>query len=114
LADELAIPRVIIPPHPGLFSAWGLLVADHTHTDVRSILKPAQAVSPAQLEQLFQELEAQGRQALARDQEHSGKITFRRTLEMRYLGQSFDLTLPAPGALDEAGLAQAQEAFHAL
>jgi N-methylhydantoinase A len=122
LADELAIPRVIIPPHPGLFSAWGLLVADHTHTEVRSILAPAESCSPNQLESLFQELEAQGQQALAHqspealasEQKSSGQITFRRKLEMRYMGQSFDLTLPVPGALDAASLAQVQDAFHAL
>jgi N-methylhydantoinase A len=114
LADELSIPRVLIPPQPGLFSAWGLLVADHTHTELRSILAPASSCSPERLEGVFQGLEAQGQRALSREQERPGQITFRRTLAMRYLGQSFDLSLPVPGALDAAGLLQVLESFHAL
>jgi N-methylhydantoinase A len=114
LADELSIPRIIVPPHPGLFSAWGLLVADHTHTELRSILAPAQACAPEQLESLFQELEARAARALAGDQKPAGEISFRRTLEMRYMGQSFDLALPAPALIDAAGLPEVCEAFHAL
>ena len=72
LADELSIPQILIPPHPGLFSAWGLLVADHTHTELRSILAPASACTPDQLEGIFRQLEAQGQQALAGEQARSG------------------------------------------
>jgi N-methylhydantoinase A len=111
LADELSIPRLLIPPHPGLFSAWGLLVAEHTHSELRSILAPASACTPNLLEGIFRQLEAQGEQALHTT---AGKISFRRKLEMRYAGQSFDLTLPAPALIDKAGLAQTLEAFHAL
>ncbi len=114
LADELAIPRLLIPPHPGLFSAWGLLVAEHTHSELRSILAPASACAPEQLESIFGRLEAAGQQALAGEQTQTGQIGFRRALEMRYLGQSFDLRLPVPALIDEAGLARTLEAFHAL
>ncbi len=114
LADELAIPQVIIPPQPGLFSAWGLLVADHTHTELRSILAPISQCAPEQLEETFRQLEAGGQHALAGEQERTGQTTYRRTLDMRYMGQSFDLSLPVPTALDAAGLLQVQEAFHAL
>ncbi|HEY7355775.1 MAG TPA: hypothetical protein VH590_04880, partial [Ktedonobacterales bacterium] len=86
----------------------------HTHTELRSILAPASACSPEQLENIFRQLEAQGQRALAREDTRAGEVGFRRTLEMRYLGQSFDLALPVPGALDAAGFAQVQEAFHAL
>jgi N-methylhydantoinase A len=114
LADELSIPKIIVPPHPGLFSAWGLLVADHTHTELRSILAPASACAPEQLESIFRQLETQGRRALAGEQEQAGQITFRRALDTRYLGQSFDLTLPVPAVIDAAGLAQTLAGFHAL
>jgi N-methylhydantoinase A len=113
LADELSVPRLLIPPHPGLFSAWGLLVAEHTHSELRSILAPASVCHPEQLENIFQALESQGQQALARDPQ-ARQMSFRRKLEMRYMGQSFELTLPAPPLIDEASLLQAQEAFHTL
>ncbi len=114
LANELAIPRILIPPHPGLFSAWGLLVAEHTHTELRSILAPVSACGADQLERLFRELEEKGRQALTREQTPGSQVTFRRALDMRYLGQSFDLNLPVPGALDAQRFVQMQEAFHRL
>src|SRR5579883_204737 len=119
LAEELAISRIIIPPSPGLFSAWGLLVADHTHTELQSILASATNYNPEHLERLFQRLEAKGRQTLlgANMQEKTSQaepIHFRRELALRYAGQSFDLTLPAPPLLDAGGFRQTLEAFHTL
>jgi N-methylhydantoinase A len=114
LASELAIPRIIILPHPGLFSAWGLLVADHTHIEFQSILVQANECAPEHLENIFKWLEEKGQQAFRREDAQARQITFRRELAMRYAGQSFDLTLPAPAALDTARFHQTLEAFHDL
>lgn len=112
LAQELGIPRVLVPPHPGLFSAWGLLVSDQTHISLKSLLAPASQQSPEQLEAVFQALEAQGKQALIAQGLASNKVFFRRRMDMRYLGQSFDLTIPAPAAFDPAQLRQMLDVFH--
>ncbi len=112
LASELTIPRVIIPPHPGLFSAWGLLVSDQTHTQLRSLLCAARHCQPAQLERIFEELEERGRHTLTQEGTSPGQISFRRTLDLRYAGQSFDLMVPAPSPLNDQAFQQTLEAFH--
>src|SRR2546422_1051828 len=40
IARELGIPRVVIPPLPSTFSAWGMLASDLRHDLVRTVLEP--------------------------------------------------------------------------
>ena len=40
IARELGIPRVVIPPAPSTFSAWGMLASDLRHDLVRTVLEP--------------------------------------------------------------------------
>lgn len=112
LAGELAIPRIIIPPHPGLFSAWGLLVSDQIHTNLQSLLLSTRQCNPEDIENVFQQLEQAGKEALQREATAATQITFRRTLEIRYAGQSFDLTVPAPPLIHDTTLEQTLEIFH--
>lgn len=112
LAAELAIPRIVIPPHPGLFSAWGLLVSDQVHTILQSLLMLAHACEPAELERVYKKLEDEGRRALSIEHNRTTAISFRRTLELRYAGQSFELPVPVSSTLNEASFQQTLEAFH--
>jgi N-methylhydantoinase A len=112
LAQELGIPQILVPPHPGLFSSWGLLVSDQTHIGLKSLLMPAGHQQPEQLEATFQTLEAQGQLALVTQGLTSTALSFRRRMDMRYLGQSFDLTIPAPAAFDQERLQDMLERFH--
>src|SRR5262249_40991242 len=43
IARELGIPRVVIPPSPSTFSAWGMLATDLRHDLVRTVLEPLEA-----------------------------------------------------------------------
>jgi N-methylhydantoinase A len=112
LAAELAIPRIIVPPHPGLFSAWGLLVSDQVHTTLQSLLMLAHECEPAALEHVYTKLEAESGQALSTESNHTGAIAFRRNLELRYAGQSFELTVPVPPVLNKEAFQETLEAFH--
>ena len=64
LAKELAIPTVIIPPHPGVTSALGCLLVDVQHDITKMYLKSANEAEPTVVEEAFQELEASGRERL--------------------------------------------------
>ncbi len=80
IAEEIGIKTVIIPPHPGLFSAMGLLLADWKFE--------ARKAYPANLEDSFRELE-----------EHLinkvGDVDyFIRYADVRYVGQGWELTVP--------------------
>lgn len=117
LAQALRIPRVLVPPFPGILSAFGMVAAEPTKDFSRAVMFsfPAeqsdqwQAVERA-LRQAFAELETRGREEMAAEGFVGPGLTVRRFLDMRYVGQSYELTLPVDG-LDPA---QFLPSFHAL
>ena len=112
LADELSIPRIVIPPDPGLFSAYGLLAADIRTTAVRSFVALASELKSPAVEGAFSEMEGRGRADLARQGAAEEAMAFARELDVRYFGQSFELTVPAAVPFDDAAFENAIAAFH--
>lgn len=106
LAEALEVTRVVVPPSPGLFSAWGLLAADVRASYVRSIVEVAGKVDAARVEGAFTGMERVGREELAAQGIQPKAMTFIRELEMRYLGQGYELAVPM------TTLARAVDAFH--
>ena len=115
LALELSIPRVIVPPQPGVLSALGLLVADARTDYVRSVLRAADAADAGELERGYADLERQARAWLT-DQRIEGKAQSTvRALDMRYRGQGHEVTVPvAATPFDSAALLNAVRDFHRL
>jgi N-methylhydantoinase A len=103
LARELGIARVLVPVHPGIFSAHGLLVADVAAHFVEPLLCDADRSSLEDLERTFASLESRGRAELIEQGVEAGTIEFRRTYDARYGGQSFELSIPHGDSL--AGVA---------
>lgn len=106
LADALEVKRVIVPPSPGLFSAWGLLAADVRASYVRTLVETTGELDPGRVDAAFAEMEALGAQELSAQGIEPHAMTFIRELEMRYLGQGFELAVPM------TTLAHSIEAFH--
>jgi N-methylhydantoinase A len=92
MAEEIGIPRVLVPRHPGNFSALGLLAADIKHDDVRTRVGPLRERLPA-LRQAFTEMEATARQQLEREGFAPERQKLLRSLDLRYRGQAFELNL---------------------
>ncbi len=61
IARELGIPRVIIPPAPSTFSAWGMLATDLRHDLVRTVLEPLERTDGAWAEARYREMERRDR-----------------------------------------------------
>jgi N-methylhydantoinase A len=59
IARELGIPRVIVPPAPSTFSAWGMLATDLRHDLVRTVLEPLERTDAAWAEARYREMEAE-------------------------------------------------------
>ncbi len=93
LARELGIARIVIPEHPGLFSANGLLDADLRVNDVWSVLDDACELECNAGEQWFSWSEARARATLLEQGAAPQTIAFRREYDTRYRGQSFELTI---------------------
>jgi N-methylhydantoinase A len=107
VAADIGVARIIVPPLPGVFSAYGLLAADVRATAVRSLVAPATDATWTRAEALFATLAAEGDRALEEQSVAAADRTFVRELDLRYVGQSTELTVTAPASLHDA-----VEAFH--
>src|SRR5207302_5076081 len=89
---------VIIPPAPGLFSAFGMLFSDLRYDFVRTWLTRLEDASFDDIETIYSELEAEGRKAIAGTSVKPRKITVKRAADMRYVGQEHAVTVDIPVA----------------
>lgn len=99
LAAALRIPRVLIPRLPGGLSALGILRADVIHDYSRTVRLGVDSVSSARRAYAaeFAKLESRGR-AVLREEGFAGRgIHVERLLDMRYVGQAYELTVPEAG-----------------
>ncbi|UCH58146.1 MAG: hydantoinase/oxoprolinase family protein [Candidatus Bathyarchaeota archaeon] len=112
LAEELEIPEILVPPNPGMFSALGLLAADLFHDHSRALVRKVDEVDPVEVVVLFDEMEAEGRKTLLAEGVKLDSMLIKRQLDLRYLGQSYELTVDVHGVFDSDVLLQAVEAFH--
>lgn len=101
LAAALRIPRVLVPVTPGVLSALGMLIADTLKDYVRTIMVSAEQAQEA-VSSAMTELEEQGREDLAREGIPVEKIIIERYLDLRYVGQSYELTIPFEGDMGRA------------
>ena len=97
VADELGIDRVLVPKFPGNFSAWGLLTSEIRHDFAETLLLGCAADSIERVGASLGVLRARARARLHEDGFDDGAITYRETLDMRYLGQAFEIPIPVPG-----------------
>jgi N-methylhydantoinase A len=96
IAAELGIARVIIPPLPGVFSAFGLLVADAEHHARQSIRVRLDVADPVRIDAIITELTDAGVQRLTRDGFAPGRQVFQRAAFARYAGQSSEIEVALP------------------
>ena len=94
LAEEIEAPVTVIPISPGATSAIGLLVTDLTHDYATSFIQRTDQADLDAIENAFRPLEEQGKNALEREGVDPRQMSLRRQLEMRYVGQSFELVIP--------------------
>lgn len=111
LAERLGIPRLLVPPAPGVLSAYGMLASPVRKDAARTVLLPARAgagdiadhATPGRLEAEFASLEAQAVAAMEEEGIPAQRVALRRWVDARYRGQSYELRVPANGWV---------EAFH--
>jgi N-methylhydantoinase A len=106
IAAELGITRVIVPPLPGVFSAFGLLVADAEHHGTRSLRTRLDEADPTHVQSVLEGLVAAGAERLTRDGFPAERHMFRRAALARYVGQSSEIEVPLPDGDVLAGFAE--------
>src|SRR5207253_5253454 len=102
LAEALEIGVVIVPRHAGVLSALGMLLADVTRDFSQSLLAPSAQIDEAELERQFRPLAERAVTELANEGFAAERAVLERSLDVRYIGQSFEITVPfGPGYRDE-------------
>lgn len=92
LAEALGFPRVLVPPYPGLLSAWGMLTADIVKDYASSVLSTAP--THAELEALYRPLLVRARGEMVDEGTSPRNVRFVRSLDLRYAGQSYEIEVP--------------------
>ena len=116
IAAELGITRVLIPPMPGLFSAFGLLVGDTEHHGSRSLRLRADTATDADIvrvRDVLDALRANGAARLAEDGFTAERCVFSLSASARYVGQSTEIPVPLPEGDAVALLGMLPELFAA-
>ncbi|MCY3907051.1 MAG: hydantoinase/oxoprolinase family protein [Anaerolineaceae bacterium] len=114
ISRELGVPLAIIPPGPGNFSALGMLMVDVVHDYARTHITGLVDMDPAQANQVYTELAAQGQAALASDGFGADQQQYLPSAEMRYRGQEHTVNIPLPGVtLSTDDIPLITERFHA-
>jgi N-methylhydantoinase A len=112
VARYLGIETVLIPLHPGLFSARGIGLASFHHDYARSLVRPLSSFGDDETEFIFRNLEAEARTDLDLEGIPEARRQIMRSLDLRYLGQSSEINVPVSEARDH--IARATLDFHRL
>lgn len=110
LADLIHVKSVIVPPHPGLFSALGLLSADQAYSISQSAYTVLSADTVANITEIFAAMEARLRERIGPD----ANVSFMRSFDGQLVGQTWETPfVPVPdGPITEATIAGMIENFH--
>ena len=113
IALELEIPRVLIPPHPGITSATGLLATDVVHELMATAMQALARLDAGRLEAAYAGLAAQAVELLTRDGFTGDRAVVTRHADCRYAGQGYEVRFEVPAGAIAAGWAdRCAESFH--
>ncbi len=108
VALELGIPEVVVPPHPGITSAIGLLTTDLKYDAIRTAFQLSTALDLERLNRDFDAMADELAGHFRRDGIALDQLSFARYGDLRYVGQGYELRIEIEdGALDD-------DALHAL
>ena len=94
LAEELGIQRIIVPRHPGVLSAAGLLAAPVEHEISTSFARPLEGLEIADVRSVVQQLDAQAGALMAEDGIDSESVETRHAADICFIGQSYHMEVP--------------------
>ena len=112
LAEMLDINRMVVPPFPGVFSSFGLLLANVEHHFVRTYFKTFDQLQVSDLAEILDGLWEEGRQQLRAEGFADSAQQIVTQVDMKYKGQVSELTvLMPPGKVTQRTLSELGEVF---
>jgi N-methylhydantoinase A len=113
VARLLGMKCCLVPPHPGNVSAFGLLAVDWRTDHVATHVTREDAVDLSAVAEIFSRLESQAAQTLERDGIERSRVRLAREADLRYVGQSMEVRVSAPGGdIDPKFLSELTANFH--
>src|SRR5581483_3020129 len=110
LAQELGMPRVVVPAHAGVFSALGCVVSEAAYDHVQTHRRPLEGLGAATLDERFAALAATVAAPLLAEGHRPEAVHLDRQVDVRYVGQNYELAVPWTG--DVAALRRDFESLH--
>ena len=96
LAESLGISRIVVPPSPGVFSAFGLLFADLEHHFVRTHFRPFEGLDLDAANRILESLREEGRRLLRAEGFDDSRQQIVTQIDMKYVGQTSEMTVAMP------------------
>jgi N-methylhydantoinase A len=112
IAAELGIKTILVPPNPGAFSAWGMLVTDVHQERSLTRVTALNDSTPDDIEAIFQEMEDNAIKDLALENFTSADVKTIRVAGMRYRGQSYEVNVDVPKLRDQEDFEILAQRFH--
>ena len=114
LARELNVQRIIVPALSGVFSAFGCLATDVRYDRVMTLFKRLDEITPAALEDVFAKIENSLLAELKAEGYERKVVKLKRSMDLRYVGQNYELELPLGDASDRTDTQRIRKEFDRL
>ena len=114
LAQELRMPRVLVPQFPGVMSALGVAIADIVKDYSRTVMLKGEAATRERLEEEYAALESHAREEMQDEGLPSEGVLARRSLDVRYVGQSYEINVDFPSPRPRGGAGRTREVAEAI
>ncbi len=111
MARDLGMAGVIVPLYPGVYSAMGLVMSDVKHDYIRSRMTQLARTNETAINAVFAELDRAARADLRTEGFAEDAIRIEPSLDMRYAGQGYELTLPCPYPMQTGDIATLRKRF---
>jgi N-methylhydantoinase A len=95
VAERLGMPTVVVPPHPGLCSAFGCAITEARVDRAQTYFARSDITEPARVAAAARRLEERAVADLRRSVSVDEPL-LRRSADMRYAGQNYELEIPLP------------------
>jgi len=115
VAEQFNIPTVIVPPSPGVASAFGLLMSDLAHDNVKTHIVHSKNARIDELRDIFQNLEDTGRRELLNEGLAEQDLVVQRSIDTRFVHQKHEINIPVPpGPITGETVRMTEQAFRDL
>jgi N-methylhydantoinase A len=95
IAEELGIATIVVPPNAGVISAYGLVASDYTKFDAVTRKMKLDEAAAREAGKIFARMRASLATQFA-DMKLPGELSYTHTLDMRFVGQAFEVGVEIP------------------